>query len=173
MRNAAPSVVTLLLAALPVSMGAQTFSVQAEIVQGCALVGSNQVADLDFGTLAFGAVPAVFFGDVTATAVGGGGTATQIWCTPGMQLQVAVDAGTHASGGQRHLARVGGGSPLIPYGLYADALHAAAIPLSGSVPVSVPGGGFLDLPIHGVATLPGGGLLPGHYADVLQVTLSW
>lgn len=163
----------LLCAALPLSSSAQTFTVQAEVVEGCALVGSNETTGLDFGTLAFGSIPAIHSGDVAATAVGSGGSATQVWCTPGLELQVAVDAGTNANAGQRYLARNGGGSSPIPYGLYTDALRTIAIPVAGYVSISVPPSGLVDLPIHGVASLPGGGLLPGHYADVLQVTLSW
>jgi spore coat protein U-like protein len=173
MRIGTSMVGVLLCASSAVPAAAQTFAVQAEIVEGCALVGSSEVNNLDFGVIDFGTLPAIFSGTAVASTVGAGGSATQIWCTPGVQLQVAVDSGLQASGGQRFLARTGGGSTPIPYGLYTDALQTVAIPTTGHVTVSVPPGGFLDLPIHGVASLPGGGLMPGQYTDVLQVTLSW
>lgn len=161
-----------LLAVLPGRLHAQTFTVQATVVEGCALVGSNQTSGLDFGTMDFGSMPAVLAGVVPAMALTGG-SPTRVWCTPGVQLQMAIDAGIHESGGQRFLARAGGGSAAVPYGLYADSSHATPIPAAQQVPISVPLDGFVDLPVYGLASLPGGGLLPGQYGDVLHVTLSW
>jgi spore coat protein U-like protein len=160
-----PAVAEAQLTATP-----QQFEVQAEVVEGCVLIGSTQSAGLDFGTMDFGSAPAIVPAQLPGTAMTGG-LATQLWCTPGMSMQISVDAGLHAAGSQRRLARSGGGE--VSYSLFADEGRSVAIPVSGSVPLTAPTDGLLDLPIYGLATVPGTPLMPGIYTDTVQVTISW
>jgi spore coat protein U-like protein len=148
----------------------QTFTVSAEIVPGCIVSGSSQTSGIPFGSLAFGLHPATWNGSAYASASTGVG-AVELECTAGVTLTMTVDGGLHASAGSRHLA-ASGASP-IPYALYADSGLVTAIPMTGSVGVVVPPSGVIDVPIHGVAQMPGASQAPGVYADTLNVTFSW
>ncbi len=150
---------------------AQSFNVSAEIVPGCAVRGTHQTTALALGTIDFGAIPATQTGVVQASAPGGAMGGIELECTAGLTLTLAIDSGQHASAGSRRLATAGGAH--LAYALYADAGHQTAIPLAGGVAVNVPAGGVIDLPIHAVAHLPGGGQAPGSYTDTVAVTLSW
>lgn len=152
------------------NVGSQDFTVNAEVVEGCVLIGTTGTSGLDFGILDFGSAPAIVAAELPGSAMTGS-LATQLWCTPGLSMQVSVDAGQHASGGQRMLARSGGGQ--VPYALFVDSGHSVAIPPGGPVGVTAPPGGLIDLPIYGLASVPGGALMPGSYTDTLQVTVSW
>ena len=172
MSGASPAAVTLLMvSALATVVYGQSFTVTAEIVEGCALVGTSDSSGLDFGTLNFGTYPAIYSGNVTASAVGAGGP-VQVECTSGLTMQVDVDGGQHLSGSQRRLLH-GGSGDVVPYALFTTASHAVPIPVSTPVSVVIPPAGVITLPIFGVATLSGTGLTPGAYTDLLQVTLSW
>ncbi|MGS0893973.1 Csu type fimbrial protein [Burkholderia stagnalis] len=146
----------------------QTFTVSAQIVAGCGVAGGGAGTGLDFGTLDFGAYPAIAAGPATATS---GGSALQIECSPGTTLKMSVDGGIHPTGGntQRNLANAG--NTLIAYRLYADA--GRTIALAVGQPVSIPASGVVSLPIYGALTLPGGATPPGTYTDTAQVTLSY
>lgn len=159
------------IAASPAS--AQAFSIAAEIVQGCGLVGSPSVSGIDFGTLAFGSRPAVMSGPVHAASTAQGGGLVQLDCTAGTTLQVSVGAGQHASGTQRRLGLNDGNTYLVPYVVFADAARTVEVPTTGGVSVLVGAGGVVALPIYATASLPGGGLLPGTYSDSVQITLTW
>ena len=148
-------------------------SVAADVVLGCALLTSQAVSGIDFGTLAFGTHPAVKAGAVTASLVASGGGAMQVECTRGMTLQLTVGDGQHASGSQRRLALSGNSSYVVPYALYTTAAQTTPLPVNSSVSVTVPSDGLVTLPIYGAATLPGSGLMPGNYGDTVVVTLSW
>jgi spore coat protein U-like protein len=150
-----------------------SFSVGADIVSGCAISGSTQTSGIAFGTLNFGTQPAVLAGPIPASVIAGGGGAMQLQCTGGITLQVSVDGGQHANGSQRRLAFNGAGVGHVDYALYTNAGHGTPIPVNSAVAVTIPVSGQLDLPIYGVATLPGGGLPPGPYTDMLQVNFTW
>ena len=166
------------VAATPASVRAQNtattqFTVGAEISSGCAIGGSTQTTGLDFGTLDFGSVPAVATGAVTASAAATGGGAMQLQCTPGIVPRVTVGAGLHASGASRYLAR-SGGSDVVAYGLFSDAGHTTPIPIGTPVDSTTVGAsGVITLPVYAEASMPGGGLMPGAYSDLLSVTISW
>jgi len=153
------------------SAAAQSFTVAAEIVPGCAVRGTLQTTGLALGTIDFGSVPATHTGIAQASAPAGAMGGIELECTAGLTLTLAVDGGQHASGGSRRLAAANGGR--LAYALYADVMHQTAIPLAGGVSIDVPAGGLIDLPLHAVAHLPGGGQAPGSYTDTVAVTLSW
>ncbi|MGE0706037.1 MAG: spore coat U domain-containing protein [Vicinamibacterales bacterium] len=163
--------VAVLAFAQPDALGAQSFTVTAEVVEGCALVGSGQASGIDFGVLDFGTYPAVQTGPVTASVSAPGGGSVQLECTPGLELQVAVDGGQHLTGSQRRLGD--GDGSFVPYSLFSTPGHDTPIPVTGNIPVTVPGTGFVDLPIYGLAVLPGTSAMPGGYGDSVQITLSW
>lgn len=145
----------------------QTFTVSAQIVAGCGVAGGGPASGLNFGTLDFGAHPAVATGQVSA-AVGGG--ALQIECSPGSTLKMTIDGGANASAGntQRNLAS---GGARVAYRLYSDPARTQAIAVGQAV--SLPVSGTITLPIYGALTLPGGGAPAGTYTDTAQVTLSY
>lgn len=146
-----------------------SFVVTAQVVAGCGIVGTSQTSGLDFGTLDFGTHSTVATGELSAVALSGG-LPVQIECSPGSTLSITVDAGLHANAGQRRLQLVGQ-ADVVAYALYADA--ARTQPLLIGQPVSLPVSGTINMPIHGVLTLPGTGLPAGAYADTAQVTLSY
>ncbi|MBN3787164.1 spore coat U domain-containing protein [Burkholderia sp. Ac-20353] len=146
----------------------QTFTVSAQIVAGCGVVGGGSGTGLDFGTLDFGTHPAIATGQANATT---GGSALQIECSPGTTLKMTVDGGIHPTLGntQRNLANAG--SRLIAYRLYADASRTNALAVGQAVSIAV--SGTVSLPIYGALTLPGGNTPAGTYIDTAQVTLSY
>ena len=150
----------------------QSFSVTAQIVEGCTVNQSTQTAGVNFGTMAFGSYPAVQAGPVLGSVTLGGAT-VQLECTANLALQVGVGAGLHAAGGTRRLGHNGGDTYLVDYALYTNAARTSPLPLTGTVGVTMPASGVMELPIYGVATLPGTGLMPGIYNDTLVVTLTW
>lgn len=150
----------------------QSFSVSAEIVEGCTVNQSAQTTGVNFGTLAFGSYPAVHTGPVLGSVTLGAAT-VQLECTANLALQVSVGPGLHANGVTRRLGHNGGNTYLVDYALYTNVARTSAVPLTGSVGVTMPASGVMELPIYGVATLPGTGLMPGIYNDTLQVTLAW
>jgi spore coat protein U-like protein len=173
MRSQLRCVVALMFSALAASSmaEAQTFTVGAEIVEGCALAGSPQVSGIDFGALDFGSHPAVFAGTVAAAALVGG-SPVRLECTADLGFQMTVDAGQHSDGGGRRLRR-SGGSEFVPYSIYTTASRATPIPAGTPLALAAPASGLVDVPVYGWLALNGVGLQPGSYTDTLQVTLSW
>lgn len=162
----------VLLAAAAVA-SAQSFGVSADVVLGCALPNSTQKTGLDFGVLNFGTRSAVQAGVIGTSVVATGGGPMQVECTQGMTFQLSVDAGQHASGGQRRLQHASLPANLVSYALYTSSGLTESIPVGSSVGVTVPANGQVTLPIYATATLPGQNLWPGIYSDSLQVVLSW
>jgi spore coat protein U-like protein len=160
------------LQCLPATGWTQSFTITAEIVEGCAINGSTQSISVDYGTLSFGTHPAVLAGPVVGSVMLGAAP-VQLQCTPNLALDLSIGAGLHASAGQRQLQHTGNTTFRVPYFLYTTPAHTTAIPTTGSTSVTVPGSGVLALPVYGVAQLPGTGLLPGAYTDSLQITVTW
>ncbi len=121
---------------LPVIASAQSFTVTAEIVPGCGVVESMQTTGLDFGRLQFGTHPAAQSGPVDASAAGIGGGPVRLECTPGLELQLTVGAGEHASGTERRLGN--GSGAFIPYSLFATPSYDTPLPAGGNVSLTVP-----------------------------------
>jgi spore coat protein U-like protein len=157
---------------VPATGWTQSFTVTAEVVEGCAINGSTQSISVAFGTLSFGTHPAVHAGPVDGSVMLSGAP-VQLQCTPNLALDLAIGAGLHATAGQRQLQHTGNSAYRVQYNLYTTAAHTTAIPTTGSTSVTIPGSGVLTLPVYGVAQLPGTGLLPGAYTDSLQVTVTW
>jgi spore coat protein U-like protein len=155
------------LQCVPATGWTQSFTITAEVVEGCAINGSTQSISVDFGTLSFGTHPAVFAGPVDGSVMLGA-SPVQLQCTPNLALDLSIGAGLHANAGQRQLQHTGNSAYRVAYNLYTT-----AIPTTGSTSVTIPGSGVLALPVYGVAQLPGTGLLPGAYTDSLQVTVTW
>jgi spore coat protein U-like protein len=146
--------------------------VKAEIEAGCVIAADpNQITGIDFGTLDFGVHPSIQSGELGA-AVTAGLAATTIQCTPGLALSIMLGAGDHAAASQRQLANAGNTS-FVPYAMYSDASHGAAIAIGVATPVALDAsGGMSFLPLFGVATTNGTHAV-GAYSDVIAVTLSW
>jgi spore coat protein U-like protein len=151
---------------------AQSFSVTAEVVAGCAVTGSGATTGLEFGALDFGSHPAVGMQSLNASTLLSGGT-LEMRCTPGLSLQVSLGDGLHAQSGQRHLVHTGAPGEKVPYALYADADKSTPFPPATPLSMAVPADGLLVLPVYGVATLTATGKTPGEYRDVVSVTIAW
>ena len=149
------------------------FDVTARIEPGCLVDGLGSTGHAGtIGTLDFGRDSSLSTASHSATT-----TATQairLRCTPGVNLMMSIDGGTHAAAGLRHLQRGTDPAARITYTLCRDAACSQPIAIGGTAAVAVNAANSLDvrLPIHGRLTLPGG-LVPGTYADTLTVTLTW
>lgn len=149
------------------------FDVAAQIVAGCrvdGLGGSGNAGTI--GTLDFGSDSSLSTATHSATT-----TTTQairLRCTPGVALSMSIDGGAHAAAGLRNLQRGSDTASRIAYALCSDPACNQPIAIGGSTAVSVTslGGDDVRLPVHARLTLPGG-RVPGTYADLLTVTLTW
>ncbi len=162
-----------LAAAQPQAPTTGLLQARAAIVSGCRVSGQELAGSgVDFGTLDFGTHPSLFPAPLTAQAQGASGM-VRLLCSGVVSASVAVGTGSAAQGNQRRLSN---GLHRIPYQLYADANYNS--PFMGTAPqtVLVPGGGGaaqVDLPIYGRIEPVAGGYPAGHYADQVQVTVSW
>ncbi|RCL24730.1 spore coat protein [Pseudomonas sp. AFG_SD02_1510_Pfu_092] len=167
MRGWLPGAVTglgLLLAAPLDAATTSSFTVTAQIVAGCLVVGGVS----SYGTLDYGSRSALFSG-FAGTSLGGSTVTFQ--CTPGVALSMSVDGGQNSAGGTRNLKRTGG-TQLLAYQLYRDAAYSQNLGIGQSVAVSYSDPTAIKLPVYGRVQLPG--TLPaGAYTDVVQVTVSW
>ncbi|WP_448501884.1 Csu type fimbrial protein [Sphingomonas sp.] len=144
---------------------AQSFSVSATVVPGCAVQG---VAGSEWGRIDLGTVPGTTTGTIEGELVANG-AGIAIECTPGTTASVRADGGEHFEGGARGLRRAGGGAR-IPYRLMLDGevewtTQAVALNFTASLAVQ-------RLPLRASATLPGA-LAAGRYSDTVRVTISW
>ncbi|WP_217903956.1 Csu type fimbrial protein [Bordetella genomosp. 4] len=150
--------------------------VQMVIGAGCTIIngsvagGINQWGTLDFGTYAD------LTNVVDAQAVGTSGN-IQIQCSTGLTPVLQVNAGLHASGGQRYMQNSTTTSSTIAYNLYSDAARSALIQANTPVDISsVSTGTAVNIPLYG-RVVPTGQATPtpaaGTYIDTLLVTLAW
>ncbi len=145
-----------------------SFSVGATVQNGCFVNGStSQTTGVNFGTLDFGAHPALTAGSFTVTA--SGASQALLYCTPNTTVQVTLNGGLHSLGNQRYLAN-GTGATLA----YAIALGTSpTVPLLPGVAASLPlSSTAVAVPLVGsiayTAAAPS-----GVYTDTVQVTVSW
>ncbi|MBK4987988.1 Csu type fimbrial protein [Pseudomonas sp. S36] len=156
--------VGLLLAAPLDAATVSTFTVSAQVVPGCLVVGgATQYGMLDYGSQSA-------LSTATLTAAIGGATVT-LQCTPGVALSMSLDGGQNGAGGARNLKRAGG-AQLLSYQLYRDAALAQGLGIGQSVGVAYSDPAAVKLALYGRVQLPGN-LPPGTYSDVVQVTFSW
>lgn len=152
----------------PAAAGTKTasFQVAAAIVTGCTVATD---ANGRWGTINLGTVAGAGNTSAAGTLLSGGSAGLQLRCTPGANVNIAADAGDHASGGQRRLA--GNGSSTIPYALYANGSATAwttqTVALSFPVGVSAQ-----TLPVRATATITGP-VAAGTYSDTVRITLSF
>jgi len=170
MSAAEPQAVAAAQAATPIPTSA-TFSVNAVVTAGCLVVGNPaQTTGVGFGMLDFGTHSALMTGQATASLSMGAGSMAQVQCTPGTAVNLTLDGGLHAQGGQRRLKAASG--HYLPYTLYTSSSMATPLAPGVGVPVDA-STGPTNLPVFGVATPGGAGLPAGQYSDTVQVTFSW
>ncbi|NIJ35932.1 spore coat protein U-like protein [Sphingopyxis panaciterrae] len=149
------------------------FDVSATITAGCLVDGlgasgnAGRIGELDFGVDST-------FSTATHTATTTGGQAIRLRCTPGANLMMSIDGGSHAAVGVRNLQLGANSSARIAYSLCRDigCTQPIAIGTAYAVPVSGTNSEDVRLPIYGSLTLPGT-RPPGPYTDTLTVTLTW
>ncbi|MDZ3831313.1 MAG: spore coat U domain-containing protein [Sphingopyxis sp.] len=149
------------------------FDVTASVVAGCLVDGLGDSGNAGLiGTLDFGVDSSL--STATHLASTNGSQSIRLRCTPGVDLMVGVDGGTHAAVGARNLQRGGDTASRIPYSLCSDAACIQPIAIGGTASVAVTGANSDDvrLPLFASLTLPGN-LPPGTYTDTLTVTLAW
>lgn len=158
--------VTALLAAGPLAAETtRTFEVAARIVPGCTVATD---AGGRWGTVALGSTPGATAATVEATLLSTLASGLSIECTPSVTAALTADAGDHPSGGERYLARTGGGGT-VRYRLYAD---GGTTPWTGAALPLAFAGGPRVVPVRAVATVAGP-TAAGSYTDTVRVTLSW
>lgn len=165
----------IILGGLPAAKAETTaqFEVSATIAPGCLVDGlgssghAGTIGTLDFGTDST-------FSTATHTATTTAAQGIRLRCTPGVNLMMGVDGGSHAATGARHLQRGSDTAARIAYALCRDAACNQPIAIGGSAAIAVTGANSEDviLPLFASLTLPGG-LVPGTYTDTLTVTLTW
>ena len=171
----------LLLAALAASqiaapLKAETsaeFTVSAIVSAGCLIDGFGSSGNAGtLGALDFGTDSA--FSTATRNASFLAAQTIRLRCTPGVNMTMAIDGGSHAASGSRHL-QLGGNSALrLAYSLCADAACNQLLGIGNGqvIPVSGANSNDVKLPIYGRLTLPGQANA-GTYTDTLTVTLTW
>ncbi|MBI7310855.1 spore coat U domain-containing protein [Pseudomonas aeruginosa] len=153
--------------------------VQLVIGPGCTIIngsvngGINQWGTLDFGT----------HSDLTnvidAQTVGTSGN-IQIQCSTGLTPSLTVNAGLHASGGQRFMQNTTGTTTpasTVAYNLYSNSARSTLIQANTPVDISsVSTGTAVNIPLYG-RVVPTGQSTPtptaGTYTDTLLVTIAW
>lgn len=149
-----------------------TFQVSATIESGCLVDGVGTSGDAGtIGELDFGQDSALSTATHTADA-----TATQsitLRCTPGVALQMRIDGGQHAEGGNRHL-QFDDPSNRVEYQIFRDSAFTQPIGINQNQSITVTTGNMNNviLPVYGRLTLPGN-RPTGTYSDALLVTLDW
>ncbi|MDU2613100.1 MAG: spore coat protein U domain-containing protein, partial [Pseudomonas aeruginosa] len=132
--------------------------------------GINQWGTLDFGS------HSDLTNVVDAQTVGTSGN-IQIQCSTGLTPSLTVNAGLHASGGQRYMQNTTTTSSTIAYNIYSDAARSALIQANTPVDISsVSTGTAVNIPLYG-RVVPTGQSTPtptaGTYTDTLLVTIAW
>ena len=146
------------------------FTVGATIARGCQVASNpSQVSGLQIGRLDFGLHPALRAGNVSMP-LASSANQSLVQCTPGTTMQVTVDAGLNASGQQRRLHN--GNGTYLAYALFMTG--SGNPPLVPGAPLNLTlGASPTALPVMGMVTLPGSGVVAGTYTDTVRVTLSW
>lgn len=144
-----------------------SFRVGADIVRGC-FVSSD--AGGQWGFIDLGTVDGLSTVPVEAALVASGVSGILVQCTPGGDVALTADAGTHAASGQRRLMREGG-SEAIPYALLATAQRTAWTTQPLTLRFDA-GSTQITLPVVARATLPGP-MPAGRYSDTVRITLTW
>jgi spore coat protein U-like protein len=176
---AAPAILVLCGGGLPFLQSearAETsanFDVTAAIVPGCLVDGLGSAGNAGtIGTLDFGHDTSLSAASHSATT-----TASQsirLRCTPGVNLSMSIDGGTHSASGARNLQLGADTAARIVYRVCRDAACNLPIAIGGTASTVVTAANANDvrLPVYAALTLPGH-LPPGTYTDTLTVTLTW
>ena len=156
----------MLLAAPLGAVTTSTFTVTAQVVAGCLVVGGVT----SYGTLDYGSQSALSKGLLSTSL---GGTTVTFQCTPGVAMSMSLDGGQNSASGTRNLKRTSG-TQVLAYQLYRDAAYSQSLGIAQSVnvPYLSTNANAITLPIYGYMQLPGnrpGGI----YSDVVQVQLSF
>ncbi|CCG87956.1 Csu type fimbrial protein [Erwinia piriflorinigrans] len=143
-------------------------AVQATVVPGCVL-GNGTAGSDNFGTINFGNVTSLSTNVDVLTNIGTG--SILLTCTPGIPVQIALDAGLNSVSTSTRLLK--NGANVLSYQLYQDGGHTIVWG-TGSDSYH-----FTSLPIPSnsniFARLNSQGSFPvaGVYTDTVTATISW
>jgi spore coat protein U-like protein len=149
------------------------FDVTAAIVPGCLVDGLGSAGNAGtIGTLDFGHDSSLSTASHSATTTAS--QAIRLRCTPGVNLSMSIDGGTHSASGARNLQLGANTAARIVYSVCRDAACNLPIAIGGtaSTLITTANANDVRLPIYAALTLPGH-LPPGTYTDTLTVTLTW
>ncbi|CCG85846.1 Csu type fimbrial protein [Erwinia piriflorinigrans] len=148
------------------SLPTQSFAVNAAIVNGCVISGTNTGV---YGTLNFGTLPAI--GTYSANASLVQNATITLACTPGTTLNMSINGGSYYASGSRKLQQTTG-TNRVAYSLYSNAGLTTAIPVNQNVALSYSNANNIILPVYGHLQVTGVNTA-GSYTDTLTVTLNW
>ena len=149
------------------------FTVSAAIAAGCLIDGFGSIGNAGLlGSLDFGQDSALSTATRNASFLAA--QTLRLRCTPGVNLTMAIDGGSHAASGSRNLQLGANNALRLAYSLCADAACSQPLAISSGriIPVSGTNSNDVKLPIYGRLTLPGQANA-GTYTDMLTVTLTW
>lgn len=142
--------------------------VQATVVPGC-IIGNTTVGSTNYGTINFGNVTGLTSNvDVTTTQ---GAGSVLIDCTPGIPVQIALDAGLNSASTSTRLLK--NGANVLSYQLYqdaartilwgtgTDALNITSLPTASQSAIFARLNSQPGFPVAGV------------YTDTVTATVSW
>ncbi|HWD33028.1 spore coat U domain-containing protein [Pseudomonas caricapapayae] len=142
------------------------------LTASCQVNGSTGSSGLNFGTLNFGTVDALFT-QAPGQVLGGAGGAMSILCSSGTIPVVKIGAGSHdaqSPGGTRALAD--GSGNFVPYDFYTDSGHSQPLAINGTITLPTSTGVAQTVNLYGLAKGKAG-LPAGAYTDTVSVELSF
>ncbi|MEG0862424.1 MAG: spore coat U domain-containing protein [Pseudomonas sp.] len=142
------------------------------LTASCQVNGSAGSSGLNFGTLSFGTVDALFT-QASGQVLGGSGGAMSILCSSGTIPVVKIGAGSNDSqsaGGTRALADSAGN--YVAYDFYTDSGHSQLLAINGTITLPTSTGVAQTVNLYGLAKGKAG-LPAGVYTDTVSVELSF
>ncbi|PIJ48480.1 hypothetical protein BL250_15150 [Erwinia sp. OLTSP20] len=153
----------LLLCVINLSEAAQqsvSFKVSQKIVNGCQI---TQIDPINFGTLTIA--------DMRKDRLLSTGE-LRIKCTPGVNLQILLDGGQHASTAQRRMATPDGKAYLL-YNLYQDVARQKPWPVDSPYKPTVSDYANISVPLYAEMITPANAPIAEKYSDVIGITISY
>lgn len=142
--------------------------IQATVVPGCVL-GDGSVGSTNFGTINFGNITGLT-SNVDVTSSFGAGSVT-VTCTPGIPVNIALDAGLNSVSTSTRLLK--NGANVLSYQLYQDTartiLWGMGTDSYSFTSLPTPSQSFIFARLNSQPSFP----VAGVYTDTVTATISW